>query len=194
MFASARLPPSKKLGAVPSFVEHAHPEDAPGARADDDDEGIAEYLEALQKRSAKQDRLSRRVVKSREERRQEYDESKLRIYAATASLGAIGSGTAVLLYGTNEAFSFCLGSAGALLYLSGLSDYADNAESPLGTALGGRRLLVPVVLVLLVIQWYKVEALVPAVASLGLEPQLLPAILGFFMYSLGKVIGGALPK
>jgi len=190
---AAHAAPSEKAEEVAQAPAAAAGGDE-GAEQDEEQEEdrIADYLEGIQKRSAMQDRVSRRVVKSQLERRQEYEESKLRIYAATATLGVAGSGAAAALYGTSEAFSFGLGSIGALMYLSGLSDYTDNAESPVGTALGGRRLLVPVILVLLVTQWYKVEALAPAVAELHLQPQLLPALLGFFMYSLGKVIGGAI--
>jgi hypothetical protein len=181
----------KAIGSVTDISRDvgnvAQPEDE-----GEDDDGIVEYLEALQKRSATSDKISRRVVKSREDRRQEYEESKLRMSASTAAIGVIGSACASVLYGVNEAFSFGLGSLAGLYYLSSLSDYTDNAENPLSVAMGGRRFLVPVILVLLVIQWYKIEALVPAVATLGVQPQLLPALLGFFMYSVGKVLGGSL--
>jgi len=184
------LPHKKAVGSV-TDISH----DGEAMQREDeveDEEDIVEYLETLQKRSAKSDGISRRVVKSREDRRQEYEDSKGRILAATAAIGVLGSAGASVFYGVNAAFSFGLGSLAGLYYLSSLSAYTDNAENPLSIAMGGRRYLAPVILVLLVIQWYKIEALVPAVASLGLEPQLLPALLGFLMYSLGKVIGGSL--
>eukprot|EP00434_Breviolum_minutum_P010051 symbB.v1.2.008865.t1/scaffold558.1/size187683/6 len=40
--------------------------------------------------------------------------------------------------------------------------------------------------------WSRIEAQVPELAELHLEPSLLPAILGFFTYTVGKVLAGIL--
>lgn len=156
------------------------------------DEGIADYLTNLQKKSKKLDGISRRVVKSPEDRKQDYEATKGRMTAITATLGILGSILCFFMYGINVAFSFGLGSIGALSYLSGLSAYTDNAETPMAQVTGGRRLLVPVVVVLLVTGWPKIEAQIPAIAELHLEPSLLPAILGLFLYTAGKVLGAVL--
>lgn len=186
------------VAAHPDFAAVTHEEPAEheaeqsaalhGDRRDDD---IIDYLEGFQKQSAKEQRLSKRVVRSVEERRQEYEATKVRMFAATSAFGFVGTGIGAVAFGTDEAFSFFLGSIGALLYLSGLSSYTDNAESPIATVQGGRRLLVPIILVLLVTQWYKLEILFPAVAALGLTPVLPVAILGFFTYNLGKLAAQA---
>jgi len=186
LLESARMPPMKLPEPPPApKLEVVEVEE------EAEDEGIAEYLEAIQKRYKMEDRISKRVVKSPEERRQDYEDTKLRMLGVTAGLGVAGTGVSAMMYSTDTAFSFGLGAVAALLYLSGLSSYTDNADTPVGTALGGRRFLVPVLLVLLVIQWYKLEAQFPFVASLGLKPELLPAILGFFTYNAGKVLSGA---
>jgi len=156
-------------------------------------ESSIQYLESLQKRYKTEDRVSRRVVKSPEERREDYEQTKLRMFAATTAIGVGGTAFSSMMYGTNEAFSFGLGAIAAVQYLSGLSSYTDNAENPAGLALGGRRFLAPVLLVLLVIQWYKLEAQFPSIAALHLEPVLPFALLGFFTYNIGKVIGEAFP-
>eukprot|EP00931_Biecheleriopsis_adriatica_P004296 TRINITY_DN105992_c0_g1_i1.p1 TRINITY_DN105992_c0_g1~~TRINITY_DN105992_c0_g1_i1.p1 ORF type:complete len:407 (-),score=99.55 TRINITY_DN105992_c0_g1_i1:94-1281(-) len=169
-----------------------------GAEVQPDDpasEGVADYLAAIQEKSRKEDAqnkkwLSNRVAKSPEERRQDYEDTKARMLGITAALGVSGTGMAFAMYSASAAFSFGVGSVGALLYLSGLSSYTDNAESPMGSALGARRLLTPVIVVLLVTGWPKIEAQVPALAELHLEPTLLPALMGFFLYSVGKVLAG----
>lgn len=159
-----------------------------------EDEGIAEFLEGIQKRLMKEDSLSRRVMKSPEDRKKDYEETKLRMYAITVAFGMIGSGVSSILYDVSTAFSFGLGSLGALSYLTGLSAYTDNAESPMGQALGGRRLLSPVLVVLIVTGWDRIEEKVPMIADLHLQPALLPAILGFFLYSVAKVLSGSFSK
>mmetsp|Transcript_65088 Transcript_65088/g.121292 ORF Transcript_65088/g.121292 Transcript_65088/m.121292 type:complete len:390 (-) Transcript_65088:104-1273(-) len=159
----------------------------------EDEKTITSYLENLQQRSATETKISRRVVKSPEQRREDYEETKGSLVLTTLALGMVGTGVAFALYGVNEAFSFGLGSFAALMYISGLSSYTDNAESPIGMAVGGRRFLVPVILLLLVIQWdSKLEVVSPEIASLGLDPVLPAAILGFFTYNLGKILSGAL--
>eukprot|EP00913_Durusdinium_trenchii_P012084 g11349.t1 len=40
--------------------------------------------------------------------------------------------------------------------------------------------------------WPRIEAQVPEIADLHLEPSLFPAILGFFTYTVGKVLAGLL--
>ncbi|CAJ1420524.1 unnamed protein product, partial [Effrenium voratum] len=50
----------------------------------------------------------------------------------------------------------------------------------------------PVVVLLIVQGWPRIEAQVPELAALHLEPSLLPAILGFFTYTVGKVVAGIL--
>jgi len=160
---------------------------------EEDEQVITSYLENLQQRSATETKISRRVVKSPEQRREEYEETKGNLVATTLALGVVGTGVALAAYGVNEAFSFGLGSFAALAYISGLSSYTDNAESPIGMAVGGRRFLVPVILLLLVIQWdSKLEVVSPEIASLGLDPVLPATIMGFFTYNLGKVLSGAL--
>merc|ERR1712107_156659 len=157
---------------------------------EDDDEGIFEFLEQVQQQSKMQDRVSKRVVKSPEQRRQDYEDTKSSVSISTAAFGFVGTAAAAALYGADTAFSFGLGSFGALAYLSGLANYADNVETPMGQVMGGRRLLVPVILVLVVTQWEKILLRVPALADIGLTPMLLPVLLGFFTYVLGKVVGG----
>jgi len=129
------------------------------------------------------------VAKSPQERREEYESTKNVMFAATLSIGAAGTAAAAANYGPDEAFGFALGAAAALQYLSGLTSYTDNADSPVGLALGGRRFLAPVLLVLLVEGWPKLEAQFPSIAELGLHPSLPAAILGFFTYNVGKVVG-----
>jgi len=197
LLESAHMPPPKPLmkGKI-HMGTHTEVGESEGKdekeeeeEEEEEEERISDYLEGLQKRYRAQDKVSKRVVKSPEQRRQEYEDTKLRMYAVTAGVGIAGAGYASVGYGMNEAFSFGLGSVAALAYLSGLSSYTDNAESPVGTALGGRRFLAPILLVLIVTGWEKIEARVEAIASLGLEPVLLPALLGFFTYSIGKVVG-----
>merc|ERR1719188_1071840 len=158
------------------------------------DKDVIEYLTAMQLKAQREDRGSRRVVKSKEQRREDYEETKVQILATTAALGASGSLGFFLASGVDAAFSFGLGSVAALAYLSGLQSYTDNADNVMGQALGGRRFLAPILLVLLVEGWDRVEARIEPVAALGLHPQLLPAILGLLMYSGGKVLQGLLPK
>lgn len=156
----------------------------------EEDEGVAEFLLDVQRRSARADGVSKRVVKSPEDRKRDYEETKLRMYAITGALGLAGSGVSAVQFGIDVAFGFGLGSIAALSYLTGLSAYTDNAESPMGQMMGGRRLLTPVILVLVVQGWDRIEAQVPMIAELHLQPALLPALLGFFLYSVGKVLGG----
>eukprot|EP00443_Scrippsiella_acuminata_P052169 CAMPEP_0115535984 /NCGR_PEP_ID=MMETSP0271-20121206/87536_1 /TAXON_ID=71861 /ORGANISM="Scrippsiella trochoidea, Strain CCMP3099" /LENGTH=300 /DNA_ID=CAMNT_0002968649 /DNA_START=18 /DNA_END=915 /DNA_ORIENTATION=+ len=85
------------------------------------------FLEQVQQQSKMQDRVSKRVVKSPEERRQDYEDTKSSVSASTAFFGVVGTGAAAVLYGAD----------GALAYLSGLSNYADNAETPMGQVMGG---------------------------------------------------------
>lgn len=167
-------------------------EPASGAAAEEDqgEDWGQDYLEAFQARSRKENKLSSRVVKSPEDRRQDYEAEKLKMFSVTSGLGVVGTASSVFMYGQDVAFGFFLGSIGALLYLSGLTNYADNAESPLATAAGGRRFLVPVLLVLLVIQWYKLEILFPVIASLHLNPSLPACVFGFFTYIVGQVAAG----
>lgn len=158
-----------------------------------EDEGIAEYLISMQKvgrRKAKEGR-PRRERRSPEERRQDYEDTKIRMFAFTAAFGGLGTGFSMVMYGVNVAFSFGLGAIGGLSYLSGLASYTDNAENAMG-ALGARRLLTPVVVLLIVQAWPRIEAQVPEIADLHLEPSLFPAILGFFTYTVGKVLAGLL--
>jgi len=174
-------------------VDEAFKHSGEAAVSAEDEKAFTGYLETLQARSATEDRISKRVVKSPQERKEDYEETKGSLVLATAGSGLIGTVAAFAGFGVNEAFSFGLGSLAALLYISGLSSYTDNAESPVGMAVGGRRFLVPVLLLLIVIQWdTKLEVLSPELASLGLDPVLPAAILGFFTYNLGKVLSGLL--
>lgn len=186
LFASATLLPRKDA------AHGIHPQDegSPDNSQDGEEEWGQDFLAEFQQRSAAEDKLSRRVVKSPDDRRRDYEEEKLNMFLVTAGLGVFGSGFSMMIFGLGEAFGFFLGSIGALLYLSGLANYADNAESPLATATGGRRFLVPIILVLLVIQWYKIEILFPAIASLHLNPSLLATVCGFFTFIVGQVAAG----
>eukprot|EP00933_Yihiella_yeosuensis_P038096 TRINITY_DN32060_c0_g1_i1.p1 TRINITY_DN32060_c0_g1~~TRINITY_DN32060_c0_g1_i1.p1 ORF type:complete len:421 (-),score=73.35 TRINITY_DN32060_c0_g1_i1:54-1151(-) len=157
-----------------------------------ENEGIADFLREVQANSKRADKFSRRVVKSPEQRKQDYEDTKGRMSSITLGLGFLGTVVSQIMYGVNVAFSFGLGSIGALAYLSGLQNYADNADSPMGQAMGGRRLLVPVIVVLMIEGWPRIEAQVPQIADLHLQPELLPAILGFFLYTAGKVLSGVL--
>lgn len=185
--AAEAAPPKPKAKKEP--IRFALPSEGDAATEEDDD-GIVEFLEQVQKQTQIQDRVSKRVVKSPEKRRQDYEDTKLAVTASTAALGVAGSVVSLVQYGADAALGFGLGSVGALLYLSGLSQYADNAESPMAQASGGRRLLVPVILVLIVANWEKLCFYVPALAASGLQPELLPLLAGFFTYVLGKIIGG----
>lgn len=162
---------------------------------EEDDDGIADYLISMQKRSSRRllenQPTKARSKRSPEERRQDYEDTKVRMFAFTAAIGGLGTGASILTYGVNVAFSFGLGAVGGLSYLSGLASYTDNAENAMG-ALGARRLLTPVVVLLIVQGWSRIEAQVPELAELHLEPSLLPAILGFFTYTVGKVLAGIL--
>lgn len=166
-----------------------------GEDAEEEDEGIADYLISMQKLSSRRllenQPTKARSKRSPEERRQEYEDTKVRMFAFTAAIGSLGTGFSMLMYGVNVAFSFGLGAVGGLSYLSGLASYTDNAENAMG-ALGARRLLTPVVVLLIVQGWPRIEAQVPEIAALQLEPSLLPAILGFFTYTVGKVLAGVL--
>jgi len=157
---------------------------------EEEDEGIAEFLEQVQARSKRQDKLSARVVKSPDQRKRDFEDLKNSVSLATAGLGVLGCSVSAVMYGANVAFSFALGSVGALTYLSGLASYADNADNPTGNANGGRRLLVPVILVLTVVQWEKICYYIPALGETGLTPEIFPVVLGLITYILGEVIGG----
>eukprot|EP00929_Paragymnodinium_shiwhaense_P016869 TRINITY_DN12554_c0_g1_i1.p1 TRINITY_DN12554_c0_g1~~TRINITY_DN12554_c0_g1_i1.p1 ORF type:complete len:437 (-),score=133.29 TRINITY_DN12554_c0_g1_i1:350-1660(-) len=161
---------------------------------DDSSRGNVEYLQMIQKRSRVEDKISRRVVKSPEERRAEYEAGKGVMFAVTLALGLIGTGAASMMYGRDEAIGFAFGSAAALQYLSGLSAYTDNAESPLGSVLGGRRFLAPVLLIIVIQQWPNFEANYPAIAALNIHPSLFAAIMGFLTYNIGTVASRAFPQ
>jgi len=162
----------------------------PAEDEEEEDEGIAEFLEQVQARSKRQDKLSARVVKSPDQRKRDFEDLKNSVSVATAGLGVLGCSVSAVMYGANVAFSFALGSVGALTYLSGLASYADNADNPTGNANGGRRLLVPVILVLTVVQWEKICYYIPALGETGLTPEIFPVVLGLITYILGEVIGG----
>lgn len=168
---------------------------APKSEEVEEEEGIADYLISMQKLSSRRllenQPTKARSKRSPEERRQDYEETKVRMFAFTAAIGSLGTGFSMFTYGVNVAFSFGLGAVGGLSYLSGLASYTDNAENAMG-ALGARRLLTPVVVLLIVQGWPRIEAQVPEIAALQLEPSLLPAILGFFTYTVGKVLAGVL--
>jgi len=181
----------EQAGQQPRQVKKVEAEEVEEAKKDSD---VVDVLTAYQKRSMREDRGSKRIVKSPRQRKEEYEESKVRLFATTSALGVTGSLCFYAASGFDAAFSFGLGALAALAYLSGLAAYADNADNPMGSVLGGRRFLAPIVLVLLVNGWDRIEARIPEVAALGLHPQLLPAILGLLMYSGGKVISGLLPK
>jgi len=185
MIEEARARPPKPRHEAPS---------GEGAERPAQDSDVVEYLTAMQLKSQREDKGSKRVVKSKEQRREDYEETKVQILATTAALGASGTVGFAVASGVDAAFSFGLGSLAALAYLSGLSSYTDNADNPMGMALGGRRFLAPILLVLLVEGWDRVEARIEPIAALGLHPQLLPAIFGLLMYSAGKVLQGLLPK
>mmetsp|Transcript_36093 Transcript_36093/g.83130 ORF Transcript_36093/g.83130 Transcript_36093/m.83130 type:complete len:419 (-) Transcript_36093:101-1357(-) len=169
--------------------------EVPVSEKDAEDEGVADFLANLQRRNLRKNGqnkqwIKKRIVKSPEDRRKDYEDTKVRMFGITAALGGLGTAYAFIAYSASIAFSFGLGSIGGLLYLSGLSSYTDNAENPMGAALGARRLLTPVVVLLIVQGWPRIEAQVPQLADLHLQPALLPAILGFFIYTIGKVLAG----
>ncbi|CAE8640051.1 unnamed protein product, partial [Polarella glacialis] len=85
LFASARQPPQRAPApAVKNNIDVVM-EEVFGAEDDKEgDEGIAEYLTEVQKRSKKADKFSKRVVKSVEERKQDYEDTKDRIMVITA--------------------------------------------------------------------------------------------------------------
>lgn len=164
----------------------------------DKQENIA-YLQMLQEKSNTEARLrgekaSRRVRRSPQERKDEYESSKTMMFASTASIGVVGSITGNLLFGSGVGFAFALGSAAAVQYLTGLAGYTDNAENPIGGAVGGRRFLAPVLLILIIQLWPNFEANYPAIAALHLDPSLLAGLFGFFTYNLGTVAGRAFPR
>jgi len=178
-------PHAPKISANVAAMMVEQPEDE-----EEEDEGIAEFLEQVQARSKRQDKLSARVVKSPDQRKRDFEDLKNSVSVATAGLGVLGCSVSAVMYGANVAFSFALGSVGALTYLSGLASYADNADNPTGNANGGRRLLVPVILVLTVVQWEKICYYIPALGETGLTPEIFPVVLGLITYILGEVIGG----
>jgi hypothetical protein len=83
------------------------------------DKDVIEYLTAMQLKAKREDRGSRRVVKSKEQRREDYEETKVQILATTAALGASGSLGFFVASGVDAAFSFGLGSVAALAYCPG---------------------------------------------------------------------------
>lgn len=185
VFANARAKPVKKQRVATTGEDEEEGEE--------DDEGIADFLWAVQKQSAMQDKVSKRVMKSPAQRKEDYEETKDNLVLATALLGVVGAIVSFFMYGVSTAFSFGMGSFGALYYLSGLSAYADAAETPMGQVMGGRRLVVPVILVLFTVQWEKVCYYAPALGGLGVTPELLPVLMGFFTYVIGKVTSSLIP-
>eukprot|EP00913_Durusdinium_trenchii_P004481 g4160.t1 len=65
---------------------------------------------------------------------QDYEDTKIRMFAFTAAFGGLGTGFSMVMYGVNVAFSFGLGAIGGLSYLSGLASYTDNAENAMGSS------------------------------------------------------------
>lgn len=152
-----------------------------------------QYLSAVQARTTVEDRKYTKVVRSRELKKAEYESSKMVMNFVVTLIGVLGSAFASVAFGANEAFGFALGIAAALQYISGLQAYTDNATSPLGATLGGRRFLAPLFLVILVQAWPRLELNVESIAALHLEPSLIAALMGFFTYNIGTVTSKLFP-
>jgi len=182
MFAQARAAPVKKQEqSASSAVEEE----------EEEEESIADWIEAQQKQSATKDKVSKRVVKSPAQRKEDYEETKDNLFLTTGALGVVGAVVSFALFGLDTAFSFGVGSLGALYYLNGLAAYSDSAEKAQG---GPPRLLVPVILVLVVVQWEKLCYYAPALTELHLHPEILPVLMGFFTYVIGKVASSLVPS
>jgi len=188
--------PARAAPRAAHSADQAREAAAEEAEDEGEDEGVADYLATLQKRSLQKRKDNKKWLKktivrrSPEDRKKDYEATKVRMFGITAALSGVGFVYTYAAYGVSIAFSFGLGAIGGLLYLSGLASYTDNAENPMGSALGARRLLTPVIVLLVVQGWPRIEVQVPEIAELHLQPALLPAILGFFVYTVGKVLAG----
>jgi len=82
LIEEARTSPPKPLHETSSGEDAGRPVQ---------DRDVVEYLTAMQLKSQREDKGSRRVVKSKEQRREDYEETKQQILSTTAALGATGT-------------------------------------------------------------------------------------------------------